>query len=155
MNSTHHLSQGAYDRLRAELDELRTEGRIDIARKIEAARELGDLSENGDYHAAKDAQGQMEARIAHLTALLAEAEIVDNSTSDVVAAGSIVSVIHEDDTEEEQYLVGSIEEKRAGMVVVSPSSPMGNALLGRRADDEVVYEVSGRTQRVRIVRVGE
>ncbi len=66
MPDVHHLSQATYDRLRAELEELTTTGRIDIARKIETARELGDLSENGDYHAAKEEQGKMEARIRHL-----------------------------------------------------------------------------------------
>ena len=67
----------AYDRLKAEHDDLTTRGRIDIARKIEAARELGDLSENGDYHAAKEEQGKMEGRIIHLASLLENAEIVE------------------------------------------------------------------------------
>ena len=77
MPETHHLSQAAYDRLAAEHEDLTTRGRIEIARKIEAARELGDLSENGDYHAAKDEQGQMEGRIRHLAAMLDDAEIVE------------------------------------------------------------------------------
>jgi transcription elongation factor GreA len=76
MADTHHLSQAAYDRLHDEYQDLSTRGRVDIARKIEAARELGDLSENGDYHAAKEEQGKMEARIRHLDALLKDAEIV-------------------------------------------------------------------------------
>src|SRR5262249_49280287 len=98
MADTHHLSQAAYDRLRTEFDELSTRGRVDIARKIEAARELGDLSENGDYHAAKEEQGKMEARIRHLDALLKDAEIVSGgSGSDVVAAGSIVEIRYEGD----------------------------------------------------------
>ncbi|MHB8466936.1 MAG: GreA/GreB family elongation factor, partial [Acidimicrobiales bacterium] len=63
------LSRAAYDRLRAELDDLTTRGRVEIARKIEEARALGDLSENGDYHAAKDSQGHMESRIRQLDAL--------------------------------------------------------------------------------------
>ena len=93
MSQTHHLSQGAYDRLHAELTYLTTEWRIDIARKIEVAREMGDLKENGDYHAAKDEQGKVEARIGHLTALLSMAEIVETSGSDTVVAGSIVSTV--------------------------------------------------------------
>ena len=66
MVQTQQLSQTAYDRLKEEYTNLTTAGRIDIARKIETARELGDLSENGDYHAAKEEQGKMEGRIAHL-----------------------------------------------------------------------------------------
>ncbi len=145
MSQTHHLSQAAYDRLKAELDELRTVGRTEIARKIEAAREMGDLSENGDYHAAKEEQGKMEARIGHLTALLDLAEIVEAEGSDVVVAGSVVTITYEGDDEEETYLVGSIEEKRDGITVVSPTSPMGAALLdNKRAGDTVTYEVNGR-----------
>ena len=69
------LSRDAYDRLQAELDDLTTRGRVEIATAIERARELGDLSENGDYHAAKDDQGKMEARIRQLQAMLKNAEI--------------------------------------------------------------------------------
>src|SRR5947209_18568216 len=88
------LSQDAYNRLRAELEDWRTRGRIDIARAIEAARALGDLSENGDYHAAKDAQGKMEARIRQLEAMLAEVVIVDAAAGPVgeVSTGMVVSL---------------------------------------------------------------
>src|SRR5688572_14605272 len=77
MAETHQLSRDAHDRLQAELDDLTTRGRVDIARKIEAARELGDLSENGDYQAAKEEQGKMEGRIRQLTAMLRDVEIVE------------------------------------------------------------------------------
>ena len=76
MEST-QLSQEAFDRLQAELDDLVTRGRIEVAAKIERARELGDLSENGDYHAAKDEQGHMEGRIRQLESLLEHAEIFE------------------------------------------------------------------------------
>jgi transcription elongation factor GreA len=88
MSSETHLSRSAYERLQAELTELTTQGRVDVARRIEAARALGDLSENGDYHAAKDDQGKMEARIRQLEALLKTATIMEEGTAgDVVAAG--------------------------------------------------------------------
>ena len=90
MTQTHHLSQKAYDRLKAEHDELTTVGRVDIARKIETARELGDLKENGDYHAAKDHQGHMEARIRQLASMLENAEIVDSTDGDLVEPGAVV-----------------------------------------------------------------
>src|SRR6516225_9700119 len=103
------LSQDAYDRLRAELEDLRTRGRIDIARAIEAARALGDLSENGDYHAAKDAQGKMEARIRQLEAMLSDAEIVDGAAAPdgEVSTGMGVSLRYVGDDDVERYLVGS------------------------------------------------
>src|SRR5688572_19665502 len=134
------LSREAYERLSAELQELTTIGRVNIASTIEAARALGDLSENGDYHAAKDAQGHMEARIRKLEGLLAQAEIVDASDSDEVMAGSVVGVRYEGDDDVEQYLIGSIEERREGMEVASPGSPLGAALLGGKVGDVVEYE---------------
>src|SRR5918995_5672132 len=98
MAQTHHLSQAAYDRLKAEYDDLTTRGRIDIARKIEVARELGDLSENGDYHAAKEEQGKMEGRTARLATILKDAVIVDGSTSDgSVQVGVVVTLRYEGD----------------------------------------------------------
>src|SRR6187455_585382 len=98
MADTHHLSQAAYDRLKAEHDELTTVGRVDIARKIEAARELGDLKENGDYHAAKDHQGQMEARIRQLASMIENCEIVEAGGGDIVEPGSVVELRYEGDT---------------------------------------------------------
>src|ERR1044071_4366111 len=106
------LSQEAHDRLQAELKHLTTEGRVDVANRIEAARALGDLSENGDYHAAKDDQGKMEARIRHLEALLKQATIVDTSAAasgGVISTGSVVSLRYEGDDDAERYLIGSIE----------------------------------------------
>ena len=154
--ATNALSRQAYDRLKAELEDLSTRGRVEIARAIETARELGDLSENGDYHAAKDHQGKMEARIRQLTALLEDAEIVEGgSGSDVVEPGSVVSIRFEGDDDVERYLVGSIEEERHGEVsVVSPGSPMGSALLGARKGDIVEYQTpTGAELKVEIVAV--
>src|SRR4030095_8846675 len=113
MAQTHHLSQAAFDRLQAEHDDLTTRGRVEIARKIEAARELGDLSENGDYHAAKEEQGKMEGRIRQLAYMLEHAEIVPEAAGGTVAHGSVVGVRYEGDDEVERYLVGSIEERTA------------------------------------------
>src|SRR5271170_2829468 len=108
------FSPEAHARLQAELVDLTTRGRIDIARAIEAARALGDLSENGDYHAAKDAQGKMEARIRQLGAMLDEPVIVESggAESGTVSTGRVVGVKYEGDDEVERYLVGSIEERR-------------------------------------------
>jgi len=135
------LSRAAYDRLVAELGDLTTRGRVEIAQKIEAARALGDLSENGDYHAAKDAQGHMELRIRQLEALLKDVVVSDDvGDVDTVAAGSIVKLKYEGDSDEdaEEYLVGSVEERREGLAVISTESPLGKALFGRRAGPDAV-----------------
>jgi transcription elongation factor GreA len=147
----HHLSQQAYDRLQAEHEELTTHGRTDIARKIQAARELGDLSENGDYHAAKEEQGKMEGRIRHIEALLENAEIVESSGSGTVTAGSIVDIVYEGDDRPERYLIGSIEERRDDLEVMSPGSPLGAALLDHAVGDVVQFEAPGGLLSVEIV----
>jgi transcription elongation factor GreA len=153
--ATTHLSQAAFDRLRAEHDDLTTRGRVEIARKIEAARELGDLSENGDYHAAKEEQGKMEGRIAVLSHMLENAEIVEGGNDGVVAHGSIVDIRYEGDDEVERYLVGSIEERHDDLEVISPSSPLGAALLGSAPGDAVSFTApTGAELRVEVVSVG-
>ena len=153
MAQTHQLSRGAFDRLRAEHDDLTTRGRIEIAQAIERARELGDLSENGDYHAAKDQQGHMEARIRTLESILENAEIVEDAVEGVVSAGSIVTIRYEgdDDDAAEVYLIGHIEEK-GHLDVISPTSPLGSALIGKRAGDEVEYDAPGGVLRVIVLK---
>jgi transcription elongation factor GreA len=150
------LSQDAHDRLRAELEDLRTRGRIDIARAIEAARALGDLSENGDYHAAKDAQGKMESRIRQLEAMLSDVAIVDAAavTGGQVGTGVVVALRYAGDDDVERYLIGSIEERREGVAVVSPNSPLGQALMGKTVGDRVSYQAPSGPLEVEIVEVG-
>ena len=154
MTQVQKLSQAAYDRLQDEFTLLTTTGRIDIARKIETARELGDLSENGDYHAAKEEQGKMEGRIAHLSSILENAEIVDETKGgDTVQAGSIVSIQYVGDDDVERYLLGSIEERVEDAEVASPTSPLGEALLGSKVDQIVKYEAPGGILKVKIVAI--
>ena len=149
------LTRATFDRLHAELEQLRTEGRVEIARTIETARLLGDLSENADYHAAKDAQGHMEARIRKLEAMLFKAEVVDDDLDTAtVSTGTVVSLRYDGDDDVERYLVGSIEEEQAGVSVVSPDSPLGQALLGRTAGELVEYEAPGGVLKVEIVAIG-
>jgi len=147
-----HLSREAYDRLQAELQDLTTRGRVDIAQTIETARELGDLKENADYHAARDDQGRMEARIRQLQSLVDHAVIVDGKEgSDTVTTGTIVVLRYEGDDDTDRYLVGSIEERRTDVAVVSPSSPLGQAVMGGRKGDVVEYQAPGGNLKVEIV----
>src|SRR4051812_4408854 len=156
MPDTHHLSRAAFDRLKHELDDLTTRGRVDIARKIEAARELGDLSENGDYHAAKEEQGKMAGRINHLANLLENGVIVETGDADEVQPGVIVGLRYEGDTDVERYLLGSIEERVEGVEVMSPGSALGRALVGAKIGDTVEYETpTGAKLKVEIVTIGD
>jgi transcription elongation factor GreA len=151
------LSQVTFERLHAELSDLKSRGRVEIARAIEAARALGDLSENGDYHAAKDSQGKMEARIRQLEAMLDDAVVVDTDvvdTAEGVTTGVVVSLRYVGDDDVERYLLGSIEERREGISVVSPNSPLGQALMGKRVGDQVSYEAPSGTLEVEVVEIG-
>lgn len=151
----HQLSREAYDRLQAELDDLVTRGRIEVAQKIERARELGDLSENGDYQAAKDEQGHLEGRVRQLESLLERAELIEAPEPGVVGPGSVVTIVYEGDRDDdaERYLVGHIEERTGELDVVSPTAPLGAALLGARAGDTVSYEAPNGELRVRVLEV--
>ena len=141
------LSRAAYERLQAEFDDVTTRGRIEVANKIERAREEGDLKENAGYHAAKDEQGHMEGRIRQLEHLLENAEIVDGS--------SIYTVLYEGDSEDmaERYLIGNMEEQVDGVDVISPSSPLGAALEGAEAGATITYEAPNGALTVTVLRV--
>jgi transcription elongation factor GreA len=149
-----HLSQAAYDRLKSEYDDLTTRGRIEIAKKIQTARELGDLSENGDYHAAKEEQGKMEGRIAHLKFVLDDVVIVEaESGHEVVQHGTVVSIRYEGDDDVETYLIGSIEERHEEHEVISPSSPMGRALIGAAVGETVSFAAPAGELKVTIAEI--
>ena len=153
--ATTQLSRSAFERLQAEYEDLTTRGRIQVAQKIESARLLGDLSENGDYHAAKDEQGHMEGRIRQLEHIIETAEIIEGGAAGIVSAGSIVTIVYDGDTDDmaERYLVGHLEERVGDLDVMSPDSPLGSALLGAGEDTWVEYEAPNGTMRVRVVKV--
>ena len=133
------LTQEAYDRLSAELEAAKGPRRADIVAKIEAAREEGDLKENGGYHAAKDEQGKLEARIRQLTQLLRDAKVGEAPTSAGIAGpGMVVEVTYEGDDEPERFLIGSREDK-ADIPVYSANSPLGLALTGSEVGEKVTY----------------
>ena len=153
--TTTQLSRAAFERLQAEFLDLTTRGRIEVAQKIETARLMGDLSENGDYHAAKDEQGHMEGRIRQLEHVIETAEIIEGGDEGIVSAGSIVTIVYEgdDDSMAERYLVGHMEEKTGDLDVMSPQSPLGASLLGSSEGTWVEYEAPTGKLRVRVIKV--
>jgi transcription elongation factor GreA len=141
------LTQDAYDRLKTELEHLSGEGRVEIAKKIEAAREEGDLKENGGYHAAKEEQGKQEARIRQLRQLLDNAQVGDApvSADGRVSAGMVVTVDLGGD--EMTFLLGNREiAGDADVDVYSEKSPLGSAILGRKIGDSTSYSLPNGTQ---------
>lgn len=157
VTETTWLTQDAYDRLVAELANRETEVRDEISRKIEAARAEGDLKENGGYHAAKEDQGHNEARIRQLRHLLDHAEVgvSPEAAEGKAAQGTLVTVRFPGDDDTETYLLASREEAHHATVeVLSPSSPMGQALLGATAGDEATYALpNGKEITVSVVEV--
>jgi transcription elongation factor GreA len=147
------LSPKAHQRLTDELAERSGPTRRQISELIERARELGDLSENGDYHAAKHEQGLNEARVRQLEAILKHAVVVESTAGDKVDTGTVVDVLMEGDDEPSTYLIGSIEERGSGYDVISPGSPLGKALLGHIAGDVVAYEAPSGKFSVEVVAV--
>jgi transcription elongation factor GreA len=147
------LTQETYDRLQAELDHLSGPGRADIAKKIEAARAEGDLSENGGYQAAKDEQGQIEARILTLQHILESARIGSPPrTHGVAGPGMTVTVRFVEDDEEMTFLLASREESNSLINVYSPRSPLGAAINGKRVGEKATYSLpNGRTSTVEIL----
>jgi len=134
-----YLTQEAYDRLKGELTQLSGEGRIDIAKKIEAARDEGDLKENGGYHAAKEEQGKMEARIRQLTQLLENVTVGHAPADDgIVEPGMVVTV--ELFGDKLVFLLGSREiADDSDLEVYSEKSPLGKAILDLKAGDVTSY----------------
>jgi transcription elongation factor GreA len=149
------LTLDAYRRLKAELEDLKTEGRPRITERIKTAREFGDIRENAEYDAAKNEQGLMEARIRTLEHMLRDPDIVEAPVdADAVSPGMLVTVLplDEEDPEEEVYLFAdSAEERAPGARTVTRTSPLGAAIDGAPRGAEVVYQAPGGSFRYRVV----
>jgi transcription elongation factor GreA len=147
------LTQQTFDRLQAELEERRGPIRAEIVERISAARDEGDLKENGGYHAAKDEQGTNEGRIRQLEELLKDATVDPSPDDQTVSAGKLVTYRYAGD-DEESFLLGAreIAEDHTDIEVYSPQSPLGAALEGHKAGETVDFEQpNGRTAKIAIV----
>lgn len=133
MANYNYLTQGGYDRLKAELEELKTTGRMEAARAIAEARAQGDLSENAEYDAAKDAQGLLELKISELETVLSTARVIDESQLDAskVAILSNVTIKNLKTGKEMTYKLVSESEADAKQQKISVTSPIGQGLLGK------------------------
>jgi transcription elongation factor GreA len=153
--STIWLTQDAYDKLQAELEELKGPMRAEIVARISAARDEGDLKENGGYHAAKDEQGKIEGRIRQLEDMLRRSEVGETPPDDgVVEPGMVVTYkfVGDDDDEAEKFLLGAREIEPEGLTAYSPQSAMGAAINGKRKGDKVSYTTeAGKTFEVEIL----
>jgi transcription elongation factor GreA len=147
------LTQEAFDRLTSELEHLVNVGRGDIAKRIQEAREEGDLKENGGYHAAKEEQGKIEARINRIEEILATATVGEVPKADgVVQQGLVISV--DLNGSEKKFLLGSAEISDKSVEVYSPDSPIGSAIVGKKVGEELeVILPNGKAIKVKILGV--
>ncbi|MFE1292078.1 transcription elongation factor GreA [Streptomyces sp. NPDC058751] len=149
------LTQEAYNQLRAELEYLSGPARTEIAAKIAAAREEGDLRENGGYHAAKEEQGKQELRVRQLTQLLENAKVGEAPAADgVVAPGMVVTIAFDGDEDDTLvFLLGSREYASSDIETYSPQSPLGAGVNGKKVGEDAQYELpNGKFASVKILK---
>jgi len=154
------LTREAFEKLQSELDHLSGPGRAEVTAKIAAARDEGDLKENGGYHAAREEQGKQEARIRQLKDMLRRAEVGEAPASGgVVAPGTQVTIAFDgDESDTDTFVLGSREllglDDTGDANVYSPQSPLGTAILGKKKGDAVSYAApNGRAINVTVVKV--
>ena len=155
-NESTWLTQAAYDRLRAELDELSTTGRRNIAKEIQEAREDGDLKENAEYHAAREQQGFCEGRIKDIEAKLSNAQVIDVTkmpNNGRVIFGATVTVLNLDSDEEQTYRIVGDDEADFKQNLISVNSPIARGLIGKEEDDVVVIKTPGGEVEFEVIKV--
>lgn len=146
------LTQSAYERLQDELAHLEGEGRTNISHAIGVARSHGDLSENAEYHAAREQQGLQEARIRQLRQMIENAELIVATDDGVIGPGKLVTISYEGE-EPETFLLGLREERGGGHDVLTPESPVGRSLIGHRTGETVVAQTPGGALKVEVLEV--
>ncbi|MER6164111.1 transcription elongation factor GreA [Streptomyces violaceorubidus] len=149
------LTQEAYNKLKEELEYLTGPARTEISAKIAAAREEGDLRENGGYHAAKEEQGKQELRVRQLTQLLESAKVGEAPAADgVVAPGMVVTIAFDGDEDDTlTFLLASREYASSDIETYSPQSPLGSGVLGHKVGEDAQYELpNGKPASVRILK---
>lgn len=148
-----YLTKAKYDELTEELRVLIHEKRKEVAEHLEYAKSLGDLSENAEYHEARDEQAKIEARIAQLEHMLKHAEIVHHTKGDTVVAGSTVVVSKSGEKEKQTFLLVGSEEADMSAGKLSYQSPLGRMLMGKKKDDSFELETPKGTVTYKIVEV--
>lgn len=149
------MTREGYQKLRAELIKLRSEGRSEISQQLEEARSFGDLSENAEYHAAKEAQAKLEARIQQLETQLSKAKVIENDQIDTsqVTLGTKVTLKDLDLNREFTYIIVNSEETDPNNHKISVSSPVGQAIIGKSVGDEVIARAPRGVRRLKILNI--
>lgn len=135
-----YLTQEKYNQFKRELEDLKTNKRKEIAESLEYAKSLGDLSENAEYHEARDSQARVEDRINHLEALLKHATIVEGHNTDVVAVGSVITISRDGVPDRRHYTLVGSEEADASTGKISVKAPLGSAALGKKKGESFTFK---------------
>lgn len=151
------VSSEGLKKLQEELEYLKTIKRKEVAENIKTARSFGDLSENSEYDEAKDEQGKVEKRISDIEAMLANIRIVDNTDlkSDAANVGSKVKILYVEDNEEAEYVIVGPTEADPLSGKISDDSPIGSAIIGKKANDSFVVETPGGNVTIRILTISK
>lgn len=150
----HYLTQDKHDALKRELEQLRSEGRREIAENLEYAKQLGDLSENAEYHQAREQQAILEEKIARLDALLKSAVIVNgHESTDVVGVGSKVEIRKEGKKESDHYAIVGTEEADMAEKKLSITSPLGAAMKGKKKGESFSVKTPAGMAKYTLVKV--
>ncbi len=153
MSGTIPITQEGYEKLVSELDNLKKVERPAIIKKVAEARSHGDLSENAEYHAAREKQAHIESRIRFLEDKVARSEItvLDTSKHDKIVFGCTVTIVDLDDGFEEKYTLVGAAEADPSKGLISTVSPLGKALIGRQKDEELTVETPGGKVRLKVI----
>lgn len=149
------MTRDGYEKLKAELAHLRSEGRAEIARMLEEARAFGDLSENAEYHAAKEAQEKLESRIVWLESQLSRTKVIDARDVDAsrVTVGTTVTLRDVDTQTDFTYTIVGSDEADPRANRISAASPVGKAVLNHEIGDEVLVRVPKGFRKLKIVEI--
>jgi len=149
------MTPGGFETLKKELNQLKTVDRRAVIAAIASARELGDLSENAEYHAAREKQGFIEARIADLEAKVSQAEVIDplSFSGDIVRFGATVTIADEETDEEKTYQIVGVDEADVAAGLLSFSAPLAKALIGKSTEASVVVKTPGGEKSYEIISV--
>jgi transcription elongation factor GreA len=148
-----YLTREKYDTLQKELDYLRTNRRKEVAENLEYAKKLGDLSENAEYHEARERQAEVEDRIRHLESIMKDASIIEGKRGDTVSIGSSVSIMREGEKETHTYSIVSSEEADSATGKLSNLSPLGAALVGKKEGDTVKVKTPKGIMEYKIIEI--
>lgn len=151
-----YYTKEGLDKLKTELNELKTKGRSDIAKQIAEARDKGDLSENAEYDAAKDAQGHLEAKIAQLEEVVGNARVIDESTIDTSKVSILSTVKIKNKKNGAVFIYTLVSEEEADLKAgkISLQSPIGKGLLGKKPGDSTKIETPGGEMEFDILEIG-